>query len=69
VIGDGVNLASRLESACKFYGSSLLVSNATLQRASGSYCSRPVDYVIVKGKSEPVLIHELLDFTTPLIIP
>ena len=69
VIGDGVNLASRLESACKFYGSSLLVSNATLQRASGSYCSRPVDYVIVKGKSEPVLIHELLDFTTPSSFP
>jgi len=69
VIGDGVNLASRLESACKFYGASLLVSDATLHRASGTYCSRPADYVIVKGKSEPVLVHELLDFMTPASFP
>ena len=31
--------------------------------------SRPADYVIVKGKSEPVLVHELLDFVTPLSFP
>ena len=69
VIGDGVNLASRLESACKFYGSSLLVSDATLHRSRSSYCSRPADYVVVKGKSEPVLIHELLDFMPPTFFP
>ena len=69
VIGDGVNLASRLESACKFYGASVLVSDATLRRSSNTYCSRPADYVIVKGKSEPVLVHELLDFVSPLSFP
>ena len=69
VIGDGVNLAARLESACKFYGASVLVSDATLRRSSETFCSRPADYVIVKGKSEPVLVHELLDFMTPLSFP
>lgn len=69
VIGDGVNLASRLESACKFYGAKLLVSDATLQRAKGRYLSREADRVVVKGKSEPVLVHELLDFYTPSGFP
>jgi PAS domain S-box-containing protein len=69
VIGDGVNLASRLESACKFYGAKLLVSDATLRRAKGHYVSREADRVVVKGKSEPVLVHELLDFTTAASFP
>ena len=45
------------------------MSDATLRRSSNTYCSRPADYVIVKGKSEPVLVHELLDFMTPLSFP
>ena len=69
VIGDGVNLAARLESACKFYGAKLLVSDATLRRAKGRYVSREADQVVVKGKSEPVLVHELLDFSTEASFP
>jgi adenylate cyclase len=62
VIGDGVNLASRLESACKQYGAQLLISENTRRRLRGTYRMREADRVVVKGKAEPVLIHELLEF-------
>ena len=62
VIGDGVNLAARLESACKFYGAQMLISDSTAQRLRGTYRMREADRVVVKGKTEPVLIHEILDF-------
>jgi len=62
LVGDGVNLAARLESASKFYGTSVLVSDATLSRAHGAYSTREVDRLIVQGKSQSVLVHELLDF-------
>ena len=61
VIGDGVNLASRLESACKFYGAELLISEATATRLSGAYLMREVDLVVVKGKTKPVQIYQVLD--------
>src|SRR5690606_7130517 len=54
VIGDGVNLASRLESACKTYRARILISEHTHRRLRGVYRSREVDRVIVKGKTEPV---------------
>jgi adenylate cyclase len=69
VIGDGVNLASRLESACKFYGARLLISDSTAQRLRGTYRMREADRVVVKGKSEPVVVHELLDFHTDASFP
>jgi len=65
VIGDGVNLASRLESACKEYGARLLISDRTLSRLKGSYRTREVDLVIVKGKTEPVAVHEVFDERDP----
>ncbi len=62
VIGDGVNLASRLESACKQYGASLLVSETTYKKLKGVYRTREIDRVIVKGKTRPVAVYEVLDF-------
>jgi len=62
MIGDGVNLASRLESACKNYGTQILVSDNTFRKLRGTYRSRVIDKVIVKGKTQPVAVHEILDF-------
>lgn len=62
VIGDGVNLAARLESACKEYGAQILVSESTFKKLKGTYRAREIDYVVVKGKTQPVSIYEILDF-------
>ena len=53
-IGDGVNLASRLESACKEYSAQILCSENTYRKLRGSYRAREIDRVVVKGKTEPV---------------
>jgi adenylate cyclase len=62
IIGDGVNLASRLESACKQYGATILISEMTYKRLKGTYRVREADRVVVKGKSEAVNIYEVLDY-------
>jgi adenylate cyclase len=64
VIGDGVNLASRLEGACKVYGAHILVSENTFERLHGTYRSREIDRIIVKGKTRPVAIFEILEYHT-----
>ena len=60
VIGDAVNLGSRLESLNKEYGTRLIVSEGTRARLKGRYDMRPLGAVTVKGKSEPVNIFEVL---------
>ncbi|MBI4859170.1 MAG: adenylate/guanylate cyclase domain-containing protein [Candidatus Riflebacteria bacterium] len=60
VIGDGVNLASRLESQCKTFKTPIIVSEKTLQRAGGGWDTRPLGEITVKGKSEPTRIHALI---------
>ena len=62
MIGDGVNLASRLEGACKQYGVRILLSEFTKAKLKGVYRLREIDKVIVKGKTEPVAIVECLDY-------
>lgn len=60
VLGDAVNLGSRLESITKFYGSNILVSEATLEGLHEMFLCREVDSVIVKGKHEAIRIYEPL---------
>jgi adenylate cyclase len=69
IIGDGVNLASRLESACKQYGAKILISEFTVRKLSGTYRKREVDRVVVKGKTEPVAVYEILAYHTPESFP
>ena len=69
MIGDGVNLAARLESACKQYDARILISDFTHQQLKGVYRTREVDRVVVKGKTEPVAIHEVLDYHTNETFP
>jgi len=64
IIGDGVNLAARLESACKQYGSKILISEFTMRRLKGTYRLREIDLVVVKGKTRPVAIYEVLSYHT-----
>ncbi|QEM66956.1 adenylate/guanylate cyclase domain-containing protein [Geobacter sp. FeAm09] len=60
VVGDTVNLASRLESANKFFATRIMVSDATLQEAGDGFLVRELGLIAVKGKELPVRIHELL---------
>jgi adenylate cyclase len=59
VIGDAVNLGSRLESLNKEYGTRIIISKTTRDRLSGRYRFRPLGDVVVKGKTQPVAIFEL----------
>ncbi len=59
VLGDSVNLGSRLESLTKFYGVDLIVGEAT-QKDQKEYLFRPLDIVQVKGKSSSVKIYQPL---------
>ncbi len=69
MIGDGVNLAARLESACKQYFAHILISEFTFAKLKGTYRARNVDFVIVKGKTEPVGVYEILDYHTDETFP
>jgi len=60
LMGDGVNLASRLEALGKQYGVATLVSEAVVERVKGDFVFRQVDLVAVKGKTQGVRVYELL---------
>jgi len=67
VIGDPVNLASRLESLCKFYNSKLNISNFTKEQIDEKkYIFRFLDLVRVKGKKEPVEIWQIHDYSNKI---
>ncbi len=62
IIGDSVNLCSRVEGLCKSYGVRLLITHNTLKKVTQSYKIREIDRVQVKGKEESVVIYEVVDF-------
>jgi adenylate cyclase len=66
VIGDTVNLASRLEQANKFYGTRILVSEATRNLAGDTLAFREIDSLRVAGKLETVRVYELLGLAAEL---
>lgn len=60
VIGDSVNLASRLEGINKIYGTSVIISEDTFNVVKENFICRELDFVRVKGKAKPVRIYELI---------
>lgn len=61
VLGDSVNLASRLEGANKEYRSNVIISEATYEQVKDrGFITRFLDVIAVKGKTEPVRIYELM---------
>ena len=59
-IGDNMNLASRLEAINKFYGTEIVIAESTRSFLDGSFIVRELDKVAVKGKSNGVVIYELI---------
>ncbi len=59
-IGDTVNLAARLESANKAYGSKAIITEAVFEKLKDTFVCRELDFIKVKGKNEPVRIYEIL---------
>ena len=60
VIGDAVNVASRLEGANKPYGTTILVGAETKRLAGGAVVTREVDSIAVLGRTEGLAVHELI---------
>lgn len=60
VMGDSVNLASRLEGANKLYGTGIMISSDTYEAVGDKFEVRKLDIIRVKGKNKPVEIYELV---------
>lgn len=60
VLGDSVNLASRLEGANKFYGTQILMAETTAKGLNSQFAMRQIDVLRVKGKQQPMAVFELL---------
>ena len=65
VLGDNVNIASRLENLNKIYGSAIIVTDSTKNSIKGSFLFRDLGKVVVKGKTQFTNIYELIDEINP----
>ncbi len=61
-MGDNVNLASRLEGANKEYGTVTMISESTYEMVKDSFFTRELDYLVVKGRTKPIKVYELLGY-------
>ncbi len=60
VIGDAVNLSSRLEGTNKEYGTEIIISESVYGQVKSEFVCRQLDLIRVKGKVEPIMIYEVL---------
>lgn len=60
VMGDNVNLASRLEGANKAYGTHIMISESTYEEVKNLFITRELDAIVVKGRTKPVIVYELI---------
>lgn len=63
-LGDAVNLAARLEPACKMYGVNIIIAEPTRAGAGDAVVVRELDMLAVYGKAEPVRVYELVGLST-----
>ncbi len=63
VMSDAVNVASRLEGANKFYGTTIIASETTVTQTGSAFAWRELDAVRVQGRETPVKIYELMALT------
>jgi len=59
-MGDTVNVASRLEGANKYFGTTIMTAKSTFERAASGFTWRELDSIRVQGRDEPVSIYEPL---------
>jgi adenylate cyclase len=59
VLGDSVNLASRLEGQCKTYGVQIILGSKTAEAAKDKFAVLEIDYITVKGKKEPEVVYAI----------
>jgi adenylate cyclase len=60
VLGDSVNLASRLEGQCKTYGLPIIVGSKTAAAAKDKFAILEIDFIAVKGKKEPEVVYAIM---------
>ena len=60
VLGDSVNLASRLEGQCKNYGLPIIIGSKTAQATKERFAILEIDFIAVKGKKEPEVVYAIM---------
>jgi len=60
IIGDNVNVASRIESLCKIYKAHIIISENTKKLLKNAYSLRYLDDIVVKGRVESIKIYEVI---------